>query len=110
MAITPFLQNHGPINSLGFRFGRFAYSTDVVGLDDKAFDALAGVEVWMVDALQRKPHKTHSHVAQTLRWIERVKSRRAILHHMNASMDYATVAAQMPEGVEPAYDGMVLEM
>ena len=108
--IAPFVQHHGPIDSIGYRFGAFAYSTDVVSLDDKAFETLAGVEVWIVDALQIEPHPTHSHLAQTLSWIERVKPRRAILHHMNAAMDYATITPTLPDGVELAYDGMVIEV
>ncbi len=107
--ITPFVQDHGPISSIGYRFGPFAYSTDVVSLDDKAFEVLAGVEVWVVDTLQIEPHPTHSHLAQTLSWIERVKPRRAILHHMNTAMDYATITPTLPDGVELAYDGMVIE-
>jgi len=108
--IAPFVQHHGPIDSIGYRFGAFAYSTDVVSLDDKAFEALAGVEVWIVDALQIEPHPTHSHLAQTLSWIERVKPRRAILHHMNTAMDYASITPTLPDGVELAYDGMVIEV
>ena len=59
-------------HDLGFRIGPVGYSTDVVELDDAAFAALAGVELWIVDCLRREPHPTHSHLAKTLAWIERV--------------------------------------
>lgn len=108
--VVPFTQTHGPIDTLGFRFGPIAYSTDVVAMPEAAFAALEGVEVWIVDALSPKPHPTHSHLEQTLEWIERVSPARAILTHMNVSMDYATVARQTPDHVEPAYDGMVIEV
>ena len=110
LPIVPFTQTHGPIDTLGFRFGPIAYSTDLMDLPDAAFAALEGVEVWIVDALSPHPHPTHSHLEQTLEWIERVKPKRAILTHMNVSMDYATVARLTPDHVEPAYDGMVIEV
>lgn len=110
LPIVPFTQTHGPIDTLGFRFGPIAYSTDLMDLPDAAFAALEGVEVWIVDALSPHPHPTHSHLEQTLEWIERVKPKRAILTHMNVTMDYATVARLTPDHVEPAYDGMVIEV
>lgn len=103
-----FLQYHGGVNSLGFRFGPIAYSSDVVGLPDESFEALEGVDTWIVDALQMKPHKTHAHLDLTLEWIERVRPRRAILTNLHVTMDYATLRAQLPDHVEPAYDGMTI--
>lgn len=105
LEIVPFRQGHGPMDTLGFRLGGVAYSTDVAELPEEAFAALAGVDTWIVDCLQREPHPTHSHLAQTLAWIARVRPRRAILTHMNTSLDYRTLADELPEGVEPAYDG-----
>lgn len=108
--VVPFIQHHGDKTSLGFRFGDIAYSTDVVGLPEASFEALDGVDVWIVDALQRRPHPTHSHLAQTLDWIKRVKPRRSILTHMTLDMDYATLVDELPPGVEPGYDGLVIEV
>jgi phosphoribosyl 1,2-cyclic phosphate phosphodiesterase len=110
MTIVPFTQDHGYSTTLGFRIGPFGYSTDVIELDDAAFAALAGVDVWIVDCLRHEPHPTHAHVARTLEWIERVKPRRAILTHMDRPLDYAQLAAQLPPGVEPGYDGLVVEL
>lgn len=108
--IQPFTQDHGFSITYGFRFGDVAYSTDVVALDDDAFDVLAGVRLWIVDAFRHEPHPTHSHVARTLEWIARVKPERAVLFHMSAALDYAKLNAETPDHVEPAYDGMVLEV
>jgi phosphoribosyl 1,2-cyclic phosphate phosphodiesterase len=108
--VVPFVQDHGFSKTLGFRFGRFAYSTDVIRLDDAAFAALEGIEVWIVDCIRRAPHVTHSHVAQTLDWIARVKPRRAIFTHMDQSLDYETLKAELPAGVEPGYDGLVIDV
>lgn len=106
--VRAFEQFHGYSTTLGFRFGDFAYSTDVVRLDEPAFEALAGVKTWVVDCFRYEPHQTHSWLEQTLGWIERVNPERAILHHMGRQMDYDTVLAETPANVEPAYDGMVI--
>jgi phosphoribosyl 1,2-cyclic phosphate phosphodiesterase len=107
--VQAFRMGHGKIESLGFRFGGLAYSSDAHTLDEAAFAALAGVDVWIVDALRYAPHPSHSHVAQTLEWIARVKPRRAILTNMHIDLDYEKLKSELPAGVEPAYDGMVIE-
>lgn len=107
--VVPIMQRHGNIDSLGFRFGDIAYSNDVVGMDDDAFAALEGVKLWIVDAMRYTPHPTHSHVEQTLEWIARVKPQRAVLTNMHIDLDYSRLKGELPPGVEPAYDGMVLE-
>jgi phosphoribosyl 1,2-cyclic phosphate phosphodiesterase len=109
LEVLPFVQGHGRETSLGFRFGPVAYSTDVVELDELAFEVLEDVEVWIVDCLREAPHPTHAHLAKALEWIARVKPRRAILTHMNHTLDYDALAARCPAGVEPGYDGMVIE-
>lgn len=106
--VLPFRQDHGLSLSTGFRIGRFAYSTDVVTLEPRAFEALSGVEVWIVDCLRERPHITHAHLAQTLEWVEQVGASRAILTHMNHQTDYAAFAARLPAGIEPGYDGLVV--
>lgn len=108
--IVPFHQEHGRIPSLGFRFNKFAYSTDVKALSEAAFATLEGVEVWIVDCLSETPHPAHSHLAQTLEWITRVAPKRAVLNHLSHRMDYDRLAAKLPAGAEPAFDGMVIEL
>ena len=103
--VTTFHQAHGPIASIGYRFAGVAYSSDVSDLDEAAFEALQGLDVWIVDALRWKPHPTHADVGKALGWIERLKPKRAVLTNMHVDLDYATLAAQLPEGVEPAFDG-----
>ena len=109
--VTPFEQDHGICASTGFRLGPVAYSTDVVELPDSAFEALSGVDTWIVDCLRDGPaHPTHAHLEKTLGWIERANVRQAILTHMNHQADYDTLAMACPDGVTPAYDGMVLNV
>ncbi|TWA67921.1 phosphoribosyl 1,2-cyclic phosphate phosphodiesterase [Azospirillum brasilense] len=109
--IVPFEQDHGYLKTLGYRFDNFAYSTDVVRLDEDAFAALEGVEVWVVDCARiEPPHPVHAHLALTLEWIARVRPKRAYLTHMDQTMDYDTLRRLLPNGVEPAYDGLVIEL
>jgi phosphoribosyl 1,2-cyclic phosphate phosphodiesterase len=107
--IVSFDQDHGAVRSAGFRFGGVAYSSDLVGLPDGAFEALRDLDVWIVDALRWRPHPTHAHVERTLEWIARVKPRRAILTNLHIDLDYRALSAALPPGVEPAYDGLRLE-
>jgi len=109
VTVESFAQQHGEIDSLGLRFGPIAYSCDLSGISDTALDALAGVPVWIVDALRYRPHPSHAHLDQTLEWIARVKPGRAVLTNLHVDMDYRTLADSLPEGVEPAYDGLVIE-
>ncbi len=110
ITITPFAQMHGSIDSLGFRIGRLAYSSDVSGLDARALPYLDDLEVWIVDALQYREHPSHFSLAQALSWIEKQKPKRAILTHMHTPLDYETVLNETPENVEPAYDGLTIEL
>ena len=106
--VLAFAQRHGSIRSLGFRFGPIAYSPDVNALDEAAFAALEGVECWIVDALRKTPHPSHAHVALALEWIARVKPRHAVLTNLNHDLDYEKLRTELPENVEPAYDGLTI--
>ncbi|HQS83440.1 MAG: hypothetical protein B7Y25_00770 [Alphaproteobacteria bacterium 16-39-46] len=110
VTVIPFEQDHGFEISLGFRVQNFAYSTDVVQLNDQAFEALKGIDTWVVDCLRYEPNLTHAHLSLALSWIERVQPRRAILTHLNFEMDYEELSKKLPAHVEVAYDGMVFEI
>ena len=104
--VVTFDQDHGGVRTVGYRFGDVAYSSDVVNLDESAFEALAALDVWIVDALRYRPHPTHAHLERTLAWIERLKPKRAILTNLHIDLDYAALKAELPAGVEPAFDGL----
>lgn len=106
---APFEVNHGSIDSLGFRIGPLVYLPDVVRMTDEGWAALDGAECWVVDALRYEPHPTHTHLAQTLEWIERSGAPRAVVTNMHIDLDYETVRAETPDHVEPAFDGMRIE-
>lgn len=103
--VVTFDQAHGPIRSVGYRLGPVAYSSDVSDLDDAAFAALEGVQLWIVDALRLTPHPTHAHLDQALEWIARSGAPRAVLTNLHIDMDHARLSAMLPDHIEPAYDG-----
>jgi phosphoribosyl 1,2-cyclic phosphate phosphodiesterase len=106
----PILQEHGDIASLGFRFGGFGYSCDLSGMPAESVAALAGLDVWVVDALRYAPHPSHFSLADALAWVERLKPRRAILTNMHADLDFETLRQALPSHVEPAFDGITVEL
>ena len=109
LKLWPFQVLHGSIKSNGFRFADIAYLPDVSEMRPESWSAVEGLDCWIVDALQRRPHPTHAHLGQTLEWIRRANPRRAILTNMHIDLDYDEVHEETPENVEPAFDGMVLE-
>ena len=109
LRVQLFNQNHGRVDTLGLRIGKFGYSTDVAGLDDAAFAALAGVETWVVGCFLRyEEHWTHANLPKVLEWSDRLKPKRTILTHMGTDMDWAWLQANLPSGIEAGYDGMVI--
>jgi phosphoribosyl 1,2-cyclic phosphate phosphodiesterase len=111
MQLQVFEQDHGWATSLGFRTGTFAYSTDVVRLDEAALRILEGVDTWVVGCvIPDAPHPTHAHLGLVYQWIERIHPRRTVLTHMGIRMDYGWVKANARPGVEPGYDGMILDV
>jgi phosphoribosyl 1,2-cyclic phosphate phosphodiesterase len=110
LRVLPLLQNHGDINSIGFRFGGVAYSCDLKDLPPDSAKALEGLDLWIVDALRYTPHPSHFSLKETLGWIERLKPRRAVLTNLHSDFDYETLRQELPPGVVPAYDGMRFEV
>jgi phosphoribosyl 1,2-cyclic phosphate phosphodiesterase len=108
MTLTPFEVDHGAMDALGFRIGDVAYLPDVARIPDDVWPLLEGLDCWILDALRRKPHPTHAHLAQSLEWIERVAPKLGILTNMHIDMDYRTLTEELPPHVRPAHDGMVL--
>lgn len=108
VAVRVFQQDHGFTTTLGLRVGGFAYSTDVVDLDDTAFAALAGVHTWIVGCFQRAPHRTHAHVARVVDWAARVGAQRTVLTHLGPDLDWGWMMENLPSGVESGFDGLRL--
>ena len=103
-------QPHGAIQSAGLVFSdgthRFGYATDFSDLTPAMAAAYRACDLWVADALRRYPHPTHPTLDQVLGWHRMLETRRTLLIHMDNSMDYTALLAELPDGVEPAYDGM----
>ena len=108
ITLTPFLVGHGSMDSLGFRINGLAYLPDVAEIYEGSWPVLGGLDCWIVDALRRTPHPTHSHLERTLEWIAKVAPRRAVLTNMHIDLDYATIEAETPDHITPAFDGMTI--
>ncbi len=108
ISLRPFRVNHGSIDALGFRMGNIVYLPDVAELYDESMTELANLDCLIIDALRRSPHPTHAHLEKTLEWIDQLKPKRAVLTNMHIDLDYATVDAETPDHITPAYDGMVI--
>ena len=103
--VQTFNQAHGPISSMGYRFGPVVYSSDVSALDDAAFAAIVGADLWILDALRWTRHPTHAHVDQALAWIARAGVKRALLTNLHIDLDYAALKSLLPANLDVAFDG-----
>jgi phosphoribosyl 1,2-cyclic phosphate phosphodiesterase len=114
VTISAVEQPHGSITSTGLLFtcgGKtIGYSTDFNDLTDEMAALFSGIDLWIVDALRHHPHPTHNHLDRTLGYVERLQPRRAVLTHMDNSMDYRSLLRELPPHVEPGFDGMEIEL
>ena len=114
LAVSVVDQPHGSITSAGLRFeheGRsVVYATDCNILTDDMQNLYKDADVLIVDALRRAPHPSHPTLDQALSWIATLQPGRAILTHMDQSMDYAVLCASLPAGTEPGFDGMEIAL
>ena len=108
LTFAPLLVHHGGMDALGFRVNDVVYMPDVITIPADVWPHLQGLTCWIIDALRRDPHPTHSHLEQTLGWIEDVTPKQAVLTNLHNDLDYQTLAAETPAHIKPAFDGMVL--
>ena len=110
ITLSPVPVGHGMIDALGFRIGGLVYMPDVAEIYDESWPLVEDLDVWVLDALRRKPHPTHTHFERSLEWMERARPKRGILTNMHIDMDYDEVTADSPGYIEPAFDGMVISL
>ena len=109
--IVPIRLEHGPrFQVLGFRIGNVAYCTDTSGVPERSWALLDGVEVLIIDALRHRPHPTHLSLDQAIEVVRRVGARRGIFTHLSHDFDHDRTNAELPRGMELAYDGMEIEL
>jgi phosphoribosyl 1,2-cyclic phosphate phosphodiesterase len=110
IVFEPLPQIHGDTITLGFRIGSIAYCPDVSDFPAETAARLKDLDLLVIDALQYRPHPSHFSLAQALGWIADLAPKRAVLTHMHIPLDYAAVMAETPPHVEPAHDGMTIEL
>lgn len=108
--VTPIRLHHGKLPILGYRINNVAFCTDVSTIPAASRPLLEGLDVLIIDALRYNPHPTHLSVDQAVKWAQRLKPRQTILTHMAHDLDYDTLNASLPEGIEPGYDGMKIQL
>lgn len=101
---------HGNIHALGYRLGGLVYTPDLSDIPDASLSALAGLDCWIVDGLRYRPHPSHFDIPAALDWIARLQPRRAVLTNLSAEVDYAKLAATLPDHVAPAFDGLRVQV
>jgi phosphoribosyl 1,2-cyclic phosphate phosphodiesterase len=107
-------QPHGGITSLGMRFDEgdssAVYSIDFNELTDEMAALYQGADIWISDCLSRRPHPTHTHLDAVLAWAQELNAGLVFLSHLNNSMDYATLVAELPDWAAPAHDGLEIDL
>jgi len=106
--IVPVPLLHGSLPVLGFRSGAFAYLTDCNRIPDASWPLLDGVRIVILDALRHRPHSTHFSLTEAIDVARRLRVERAYFTHICHDLPHAETSAQLPAGVELAYDGLVL--
>lgn len=109
--VESFEQDHMTCASLGFRFGKIAYSVDMADMNEQSLAALEGVETWIVDAAgyQRDAVLTHANLQRVKKWVELLKPKMTYLTVLTTHMDYKTLCDELPPHIRPAYDGLVID-
>lgn len=109
---TPFEQDHGTCKSLGFRFGDVAYSTDLINLNDQSMEVLEGIKTWIIDGAGYKwpANPAHLSLEGVYALNQKIEAEHVYLTHMSRYMDYETLLKDLPQGYEPAYDGLQIKV
>lgn len=97
---------HGTLQTAGFRFGNAAYLTDMSEIPEQSFAMLENLDTLILDALRRTPHPSHSTVETSLKFVERIRPRRAFFTHMSHDLGHVETEAALPANVRLAYDGL----
>jgi phosphoribosyl 1,2-cyclic phosphate phosphodiesterase len=106
MTIESFLVEHGPVPVIGIRVEGLAYLTDVSAISAEAENKLRGLETLILDAVRYKPHPNHFHYEAAIAAAQRIGAKKTYFTHLSHDYDHDKVNAELPEGIELAYDGL----
>lgn len=109
--VTPIPLRHGHKTIvLGVRIGNVAYCTDVSEIEPESLSRLTGLDVLVIGALRYTKHPTHFSIDEALEVVEKVKPKRTIFTHMSHDVDYETACRELPPGVEPGRDALIIPL
>lgn len=108
--VLPLLLPHGDHTVFGYRVGPVAYLTDVKAIPDAAMQALADLDVLVLNALLPRPHPLHLSIPEAVAVAQRIGARRTFFTHLTHEATHAALAAQLPPGIAPAFDGLVIDV
>lgn len=111
LTVTPINGMHHKLQVFGFRFGDFAYLTDMKTLDDREIEKLKGVKVLVVNALRIDPHISHFNLQEALDFIAKVNPEKAYLTHISHLLGFhEAVQASLPDHINLAYDNLQITL
>jgi len=110
LAVRALALPHGDRTVLGYRVGPIAYLTDAKAIPEAALAQLAGLEVLVLNALLPRPHPLHLSIPEAVAAAQQIGARQTFLTHLTHDTPHAELAARLPAGVMPAYDGLVIEV
>jgi phosphoribosyl 1,2-cyclic phosphate phosphodiesterase len=108
--VLPIAVDHGYSTVFGYRFGDVAYVTDVKTVPPQARSLLRGVKVLVMSALWWRPHPTHQSIPEAIEVAREVGARLTYLTHLSHETAHRELLERLPAGIEPAYDGLTLEV
>ncbi len=109
--VLPVEVMHHRMPVLGFRIGGLSYITDAKTIDPVELAKLEGTDVLVLNALRRQEHLSHLNLQEAMDLVGIVRPRKAYFTHISHLMgQHAEVAGELPQGIELAYDGLVVEV
>ncbi|HET9709427.1 MAG TPA: MBL fold metallo-hydrolase, partial [Gemmatimonadales bacterium] len=108
--VLPLLLPHGDTVVYGYRFGPIAYLTDAKSVPDDVRAQLTGLEVLVLNALLPRPHPLHLSIPEAIATAHAIGAQRTIFTHLTHERTHAELMAELPAGIEPGWDGMVVEV
>ena len=108
--VLPIPIKHGDLDIFGYRFANFAYLTDCSGIPQESYRFLAGVEYLIIGALRYRPHATHFSIGEASEAAAKIGAKRTWLTHLCHDVSHMGLVKDLQNGVNPAYDGMILTL
>ncbi len=108
--VVPIPLMHGRLPVLGYRLGRFAYLTDVSRIPEASYELLERLDILVLSALRERPHPTHLNLDGAIELARRIGAAATWFTHMSHEVHHASVSAELPEGIDLAWDGLQLDV